>query len=86
MKAYLMHRDDNPAYGVTEWWKTEDGKVLYVDFNASICETMVFPYDLKRSRVKSWNELGVWHKDMTGGKAIQKLGYEPVEEGGHAAD
>lgn len=26
MKAYLMHRDVNPAFGIFEWWKTEDGK------------------------------------------------------------
>lgn len=81
MKAYLMNRDKDPSHGVTEWWSTEDGRVLYVDFNADIRETMVFPYDVKRCRVKSWNELGVWHKDMTGGSAMRKLGYEPVEEG-----
>ena len=23
MKAYLMHRDENPGYGVAEWWRTE---------------------------------------------------------------
>lgn len=80
MKAYLMHRDDHPGHGTTEWWKTEDGKAICADFNANICETMAFPYDLKRDRVKSWNELGVWHKDMTGGKAMRELGYEPIEE------
>jgi len=31
MKAYLMHRDVNPAYGVYEWWKTEDGKIFELD-------------------------------------------------------
>lgn len=80
MKAYLMHRDEIPAYGVTEYWKAEDGKVLYVQFNADIRETLIFPYDVERCRVKSWTVLGVWHKDMTGGMAMRELGYEPVEE------
>lgn len=80
MKAYLMNRDEHVAYGISEWWKTEDGNILYVEFNADMCETMVFPYDMEEDRVKHWAYLGVWHKDMTGGKAMQKLGYEPVEE------
>lgn len=82
MKAYLMHRGVNPSYGVTEWWSTEDGKVLGVDFDSGTCKTMVFPYDTERCRVKGWEKLGVWHGDMTGGSAMRKLGYEPVEEGG----
>ena len=86
MKAYLMHRDENPVYGATEWWSTEDGKVLSVDFDADTCKTRAFPYDTERCRVKGWEKLGVWHKDMTGGSAMRKLGYEPVEEGGHASD
>lgn len=86
MKAYLMHRDENPAYGVTEWWKTEDGKPLCVDFDVQICKTIVLPYDTERSRVKSWTKLGVWRKDMTGGKAMRELGYEPIEDGGSNDD
>lgn len=82
MKAYLMHRDENPGHGVTEWWKTEDDNILYVEFRADMCATIVFPYDMKRDRVKSWNNLGVWHKDMTGGRAMRELGYEPVEGDG----
>lgn len=31
MKAYLMNRDVNPAYGVFEWWQTEDGKIFELD-------------------------------------------------------
>lgn len=80
MKAYLMHRDDYPGHGATEWWKTEDGRAIYVDFNVNIDETMAFPYDMAHDRMKSWEELGVWHRDMTGGKAMRKMGYEPVEE------
>lgn len=80
MKAYLMHRDENPVRGATEWWMTEDGKVLGVDFDTSTRKTRVFPYDVERCRVKSWTVLGVWHGDMTGGSAMRKLGYEPVEE------
>lgn len=80
MKAYLMHRDVNPAYGVFEWWKTEDGKIFEVDFNIHVRQTEVYPYDMEHDRVEIWKTLGVWHKDMTGGKAMQELGYEPVEE------
>ncbi len=80
MKAYLMHRDVNPGYGTSEFWYTEDDKAIYVDFNAHICETMAFPYDLTTSdRVTSWEEICVWHRDMTGGEAMRELGYEPVE-------
>lgn len=80
MKAYLMHRDENPGHGTTEWWKTEEDNIIYVDFNSNIRETMAFPYDMRRDRMKSWEELGVWHRDMTGGKAMRELGYEPIEE------
>lgn len=77
-----MHMDEHVAYGVSEWWKTEDDNILYVEFRADMCATIAFPYDMERDRVKSWNELGVWHKDMTGGMAMRELGYEPVEEDG----
>lgn len=80
MKAYLMHCDVNPAYGVYEWWKTEDGKIFELDFNVHVRQTMVYPYDMEHDRVESWIPLLVQNKDMTGGKAMQKLGYEPVEE------
>lgn len=84
MKAYLMYRYENPRRGTTEWWDTEDDKAIYVYFNMNIRETMAFPYDLTTSdRVTSWEEIGVWHKDMTGGKAIRDMGYEPVEEAEH---
>lgn len=81
MKAYLMHRDEDPDNGTTEWWKTEDDNIIYVDFNSGINKTMAFPYDMERDRVKSWERLGVWHRDMTGGRAMHELGYEPVEGG-----
>lgn len=80
MKAYLMHRDEHAAYGVAEWWKTGDGNILYVEFRADVCATAAFPYDMERGRVKSRNEIGVWHRDMTGGMAMRGLGYEPVGE------
>lgn len=83
MKAYLMNRDVDPAYGVSEWWKTEDGKVLEVDFNVHVRETAVYQYDMEHDRVESWIPLLVRHKDMTGGRAIRELGYEPVEEAEH---
>ena len=68
-----MYRDVNPSYGVFEWWKAEDWKVLKVDFNAYVCETMAFPYDMEKDRVQHWAPLLVRHKDMTGGKAIREL-------------
>lgn len=79
MKAYLMHRDVNPAYGVFEWWQTEDGKIFELDFNVHVRETMVCPYDMEKDRVESWTPLLVRRKDMTGGRAMQEMGYEPVE-------
>ena len=81
MKAYLMHRDEHAAYGVAEWWKTEDDNILYVEFRADMCATIVFPYDMERGRVEHRKPLGIWHKDMTGGRAMRELGYEPVEDG-----
>lgn len=83
MKAYLMNRDVNPAYGVYEWWMTEDGNIFEVDFNVHVRETTVYPYDMEHDRVESWIPLLVRHEDMTGGKAIRDLGYEPVEEAEH---
>lgn len=82
-KAFLMHRDDYPGHGTTEWWKTEDGNIFYVDFNSNIRETTALPYDMEHDRMVSWGELGTWHRDMTGGKAMREMGYEPVEEAEH---
>lgn len=80
MKAHLMHRYTKPCYGTFEWWKTEDGKIFEVDFNVHVCQTAVYPYDTEHDRVEHCIPLGVWHKDMTGGRAIRELCYEPVEE------
>ena len=80
MKAYLMNRDVNPAYGVYEWWKAEDGRLFEVDFNVHVRQTIVYPYDMEHDRVEDWTPLLVRHKDMTGGKAMRELGYEPIEE------
>lgn len=79
MKAYLMDRDVDPAYGVFEWWKTEDGKIFELDFNVHVRQTIVYPYDMKHDRIESWIPLLVRSEDMTGGKAIRELGYKPVE-------
>lgn len=85
-RARLVERARNSRHGGTyEIWDVGDGCGIYVDFNPrpffpSNPETMAFPYDLKRNRVKSWDELDVWYEDATGGKAIRELGYEPVEE------
>ena len=80
MKAYPMHRDVNPAFGTFEWWKTEDGNILEVDFNVHVCETTVYPYDMEHDPIADRIPLSVRHKDMTGGMAMRELGYEPVEE------
>ena len=81
MKAYLIDRDVNPAYGVYEWWKAEDGKIFELDFNVHVRQTIVYPYDMVKDRVEDWTPLLVRHKDMTGGRAMRELGYEPVEDG-----
>lgn len=83
MKAYLMNRDVNPAYGASEWRKTEDGNILEVDFNVHVRQTMVYPYDIEKDRIEDWAPLLVRHKDMTGGRAIRDLGHEPAEEAEH---
>lgn len=80
MKAYLMHRDVNPAYGIFEWWKAEDGNIFEVDFNVHVRQTIVYPYDMEHDLIVDWINLLVRHEDMTGGKAMRELGYEPVEE------
>lgn len=80
MRAYLMDRDVNPSYGIFEWWKVSDGRIFEVDFNVHVRQTEVYPYDMEHDRVEHWRPLGTWHKDMTGGRAMQKLGYEPVED------
>lgn len=85
-QARLVERRHNPSNGGTyEIWDIGDGCGIYVDFNpcpwdTGIPETMTFPYDLRKRKVTSWNELGVWYEDATGGKAIRELGYEPIEE------
>lgn len=83
MKAYLMNRDVAPAYGVYEWWKTENEEIFQVYFDAQIGKTIVLPYDMEHDRVEIWKTRGVWHKDMTGGRAMRELGYEPVEGDEH---
>ena len=88
-QARLVERRRNPVHGGTyEIWDIGDGNGIYVDYNpcpydTGIEETMAFPYDLRRKKVTSWAELGVWYEDATGGKAIRELGYEPVEEAEH---
>ena len=79
MKAHLMSREEDPYHGITEIWQAEDGEAIYVDYNVHISETMAFPYDTRRDKVTSWTEIGVWRRDMTGGRAMRELGYEPVE-------
>lgn len=80
-QARLVERGRNELNGGTyETWDIGDGRGIYVDFNAHICETMAFPLDLRKNAVTSWAEMGCWPSDATGGKAIRELGYEPIEE------
>ena len=85
-RARLVERRRNTFHGGTyEIWDVGDGCGIYVDFNPrpflpSNPETMAFDVDLRKRKVTSWNELGVWYEDATGGKAIRELGYEPVED------
>lgn len=79
-QARLVERSANFRGGTYEIWDIGNGRGIYVDYNPNISETMAFPYDLKRNRVKRWNELGVWRMDMTGDRAMRELGYEPIEE------
>ena len=91
-QARLVERGRNPRNGGTyEIWDIGDGHGIYVDFNPcpfdiGIPETMAFPYDLRRKKVTNWAELRAWWKDMTGGKAMRELGYEPVEEADDGTD
>lgn len=84
--ARLVERGPNTLNGGNlEIWDIGDGRGIYVDFNpcpadTEVPETMAFPVDLRRHRLKSWSELGVWYEDATGGKAVRELGYEPIEE------
>lgn len=78
-----MHRDVKPCYGTFEWWQAEDGKIFELDYNIHVRQTTVYPYDMEKDRIEHWIPLLVRHKDMTGGKAMRELGYEPVEEAEH---
>lgn len=87
-QAYLVERGHKVTNGGSyEIWEVGNDVGVYVDFNPSLAdtmapETMAFPVDLRNWEVTSWDELGVWYEDATGGKAIRELGYEPVEGGG----
>lgn len=87
-QARLVYRRANNRNGGTcEMWDVGDGCGIYVDFNPlpvlpSKLETMAFDFDLRKRKVTSWSERGVWYEDATGGKAIRELGYEPIEDGG----
>ena len=87
-QARLVERGRNERNGGTyEIWDVGNDVCVYVDFNpfppiTITPETMAFPMDLRSNAVTSWEELGVWYEDATGGKAIRELGYEPIDDGG----
>ena len=84
-RARLVWRRHNDYHGGTsEIWDIGNECGIYVDFNPraffpSGPETMAFLFDLRDREVVSWNPLGTWYEDATGGKAIRELGYE-IEE------
>ena len=82
-QAHLVERGANFWGGTYEIWDIGDGHGIYVDYvpYATDTETMAFQYDMRRGRVESWIPLLVRRKDMTGGRAMRELGYDPVEEG-----
>lgn len=87
-QARLVEREANANGGTYEIWDVGNECGIYVDYNPrpflpSNPETMAFDVDLHKREVTSWNELGVWRVDATGGKAVRELGYEPVEDGEH---
>lgn len=87
-QARLVEREANANGGTYEIWDVGNERGIYVDYNPrpflpSNPETMAFDVDLRKREVTSWNELGVWRVDATGGKAVRELGYEPVEDGEH---
>ena len=76
--------------GTYEIWDIGNECGIYVDFNPraflpSRPETMAFPLDMRNRQVVSWDPLGTWYEDATGGKAIRELGYE-IDEGEHGND
>ncbi len=83
-QARLVERGANGHGGTYEIWDVGDDCGVYVDFNPcpfllSNPETMAFDVDMRKREVTSWDELGVWYEDATGGKSIRELGYEPIE-------
>lgn len=88
--AHLILREpshENLKGGTREFWYCDDGRGLYVDYNAEVFdlkvpETMAFDYDPNTDEVLSWTELRTWYHDATGGEAVMDLGYEPDESGG----
>jgi hypothetical protein len=89
-QARLVERGHKVTNGGSyEIWDVGNDSGICIDFNPSLAdtippETMAFPVDLRNWEVTSWDELGVWYVDATGGKAIRELGYDPVEEDGDA--
>lgn len=85
-QARLVERFRDIPYGNTwEIWDIGNECGIYVDFNPheflpSKPETMAFPFDLRDREVMSWNQLGTWYEDATGGKAIRELCYEIEED------
>lgn len=85
-QARLVERRRNTFHGgPCELWDIGDGRGIFVDCRECLHDTgkpktMAFLADIRQNKINSWDPLGTWYEDATGGRAIRELGYETVEE------
>lgn len=84
-RARLVARDRNHFHGGPyEVWDVECGRSIYVVYRVLATvgpETVALTYD-RTKHIIGERVLGHWHGNAMGGKAIQELGYEPIEKKG----
>ena len=82
-RARLVARDRNHFQGGPyEVWDVECGRSIYVVYRVLATvgpETVALTYD-RAKHIIGERVLGHWHGNAMGGKAIQELGYEPIEK------
>lgn len=83
-QAYLVERDSNHFHGGPyEVWDVGCRCSIYVVYRVLATvgpETIALTYDRAR-HILGERVLGCWHGNAMGGKAMRKLGYEPIEDG-----